>query len=131
MQNSKNKDEFEKTGIPTVYSGTFYLSRLVWKAIGEIIISARECMIWLQKVSKLISDNQLPVTWTTPTGFIVQMNYRKMKKQRVNTRMGESMLTKKVTIQHETDKIDFKSGYESRRINITYLFGTRLRQKIN
>ena len=26
---------------------------------------------------------------------------------------------------HETDKIDFKSGYESRRINITYLFGSR------
>ena len=26
---------------------------------------------------------------------------------------------------HETDKIDFKDGYESRRINITYLFGTR------
>ena len=26
---------------------------------------------------------------------------------------------------HETDKIDFKEGYENRRINITYLFGTR------
>ncbi len=26
---------------------------------------------------------------------------------------------------HETDNIDFKDGYESRRINITYLFGTR------
>ena len=26
---------------------------------------------------------------------------------------------------HETDKINFKKGYESRRINITYLFGGR------
>ena len=32
---------------------------------------------------------------------------------------------------HETDKIDFKDGYESRRINITYLFGTRQIKKIN
>ena len=32
---------------------------------------------------------------------------------------------------HETDKIDFKSGYESRRINITYLFGNRKIKKIN
>ena len=32
---------------------------------------------------------------------------------------------------HETDKIDFKSGYESRRINITYLFGTRKIKKVN
>jgi len=27
---------------------------------------------------------------------------------------------------HETDKINFKEGYESRRINITYLFGNRI-----
>ena len=31
---------------------------------------------------------------------------------------------------YETDKIDFKDGYESRRINITYLFGTRKIKKI-
>ena len=32
---------------------------------------------------------------------------------------------------HETDKINFKDGYESRRINITYLFGNRLVKKLN
>ena len=32
---------------------------------------------------------------------------------------------------HETDKIDFKEGYESRRINITYLFGIRTIKKNN
>ena len=31
---------------------------------------------------------------------------------------------------HETDKIDFKEGYESRRINITYLFGSRQIKKM-
>ena len=30
---------------------------------------------------------------------------------------------------HETDKINFKDEYEARRINITYLFGTRLIKK--
>ena len=32
---------------------------------------------------------------------------------------------------HETDKIDFKDGYESRRINVTYLFGDRLSEKLS
>ena len=32
---------------------------------------------------------------------------------------------------HETDKINFKDEYQARRINITYLFGTRLVKKIN
>ena len=31
---------------------------------------------------------------------------------------------------HETDEIDFKEGYESRRINITYLFGNRTIKKL-
>jgi len=103
---SKNKEEAELTGIPTIFKATFYLSKLVWKAIGEVIISAKECMIWLQKVSRLVSDNGLPITFTTPTGYIVQMNYMCMKKQRVNTRMGTSMMTKKITIQYETNKIN-------------------------
>ena len=30
---------------------------------------------------------------------------------------------------HETDEINFKDKYEGRRINITYLFGTRLIKK--
>lgn len=93
-------------GTPTIFQASNYLSKLVWKAIGEVIVSAKEAMLWLQKVSRLVSENGLPVTWHTPTNFIVQMNYREMKKQRVNTQMGESMITKKITIQHETDKID-------------------------
>ena len=102
----KTKEEAEKKSIPSVFQATYYLSKLVWKAIGDVIISAKECMVWLQKVSRLVSDNGLPVTWTLPTGYIVQMNYRQMKKQRINTRMGESMKTKKVTIQYETNKIN-------------------------
>ena len=102
----KDKDTSQATGIPTLFNASYYLSKLVWKSIGEVIISAKECMVWLQKVSRLVSENGLPVTWTLPTGYIVQMNYMQMKTQRINTRMGESMMTKKVTIQHETNKIN-------------------------
>mgnify|MGYP003132929040 FL=1 len=96
----------DNSGIPSIGQATNYLSKLVWKAIGEVIVSAKEAMLWLQTVSRLVSANQLPVTWTTPTGFKVQMNYMEMKKQKVYTKMGESMITKQVNIQHETKKID-------------------------
>ena len=94
------------SGIPSVGQATNYLSKLVWKAIGEVIVSAKEAMLWLQTISRLVSANGLPVTFTTPTGFKVQMNYYEMRKQRIYTQMGESMVQKKVTIQHETKKID-------------------------
>ena len=32
---------------------------------------------------------------------------------------------------HETDEINFDENYESRRINITYLFGYRFNKKMN
>ena len=32
---------------------------------------------------------------------------------------------------HETDEINFDEGYETRRINITYLFGYRFNKKMN
>jgi len=103
---AKDKDESELTGTPSIYEATLYITLLIWKSIGEIIISAKECMKWLQEVSKLVSDNGLKLTFTTPTNYIVQLNYMQMKKQRVNTRMGESMKTKKITIQYESEKID-------------------------
>ena len=100
------------SGIPSITQATNYLSKLVWKAIGEVIVSAKEAMLWLQTVSRLVSTGDpktkqsIPITFTTPTGFIVQMNYMEMKKQRVWTKMGESMVQKPVTIQFETKRID-------------------------
>jgi hypothetical protein len=30
------------------------------------------------------------------------------------------------TLFHETDRVEFREGYENRRINVTLLFGKRL-----
>ena len=57
--------------------------------------------------------------------------YKKILEQlpnHINTQSNIGINYKQLS---ETDKIDFKSGYESRRINITYLFGTRKIKKIN
>ena len=109
-------DKLDET--PTTFKATQYLSKIVWEALGNVIKSAKEAMIWLQDISKLVADNNLPVTWTTPTGFIVQMICPKMETRRINTNMGEKIWRpklnkfvddiRKTTIQVETDKVDKK-----------------------
>ena len=48
-------------------------------------------MSWLQKVTRLVSKNNVPITWTTPTGFIVQMICPVKTPKRINTNMGEKI----------------------------------------
>ena len=103
-------------GVPNIFKGSAYLSKLVWKALDEVIVSAKEAMSWLQHISKLVSENGLPVVWTTPTGAIVQMVCPVLETKRINTYMGEKIYRpktgnytpdiRKTSIAIETNKID-------------------------
>jgi len=61
-------------------------------------------MDFLKKVSRLVASENLPVTWTTPLGFPVQMMCYKKESKRVKTKMGDSII--KLSIQSDTDVID-------------------------
>lgn len=109
-------DRVELPGVPNIFKGTAYLSRLVWKALDEVIVSAKGAMKWLQDISKLVSENGLPVVWTTPTGAVIQMVCPVLETKRINTYMGEKIFRpktgtytpdiRKTNIAVETKKID-------------------------
>jgi len=116
IPNPFSTDKNPREGKPKLFIATAYLSRIVWKALDNVIVSAKEAMSWLQQVSKLVAQNNLPITWTTPNGAIVQMVCPVMKTKRVNTNMGEKIWRpklnkyvsdiKKTTMQVPTNKID-------------------------
>lgn len=62
-----------------------YLTRLIWKAIGEVVIKAREVMDWLRAVGQACVDADIDPTWTAPTGFIVAHNYPDYAKSKVKS----------------------------------------------
>ena len=86
-----------------VYSASRFLSALVWEAIGETVVAAREAMAFLQQVASLASGEGLPVNWTTPIGFIVAQAYIDMRERRVKTRLGDSVIL--LTIREEVEPI--------------------------
>ena len=83
-------NELREKGRPNPFGDETYrpcnfLADLVWESIGEVVGSARRGMDWLRDVAAVCLDNDVPVQWVTPNGFIVRMDYRKKHKNIVKT----------------------------------------------
>ena len=86
------KDEFTK-GSPNpwaqedfdMFLPSFWLSQVLWEAIGEIVIGARECMKWIQDCSSIVAKEDRPLVWKTPTNFVVHQEYFDFKELRITT----------------------------------------------
>lgn len=65
-----------------------YLSELIIKHIGTTVQAAPQVMGWLMECAHIVSENGLPVRWTTPAGLPVMQSYRKMKERRLDTTVG-------------------------------------------
>jgi len=60
-----------------------YLTPILWTAIGQVVIAARETMSWLQK--NIAKDY---ICWITPIGFPVYQYYKKSKEIQVYTQLN-------------------------------------------
>ncbi len=69
-----------------------YLAGVVWQAIGETVIAARQAMAWLKAVARLLSASGLPVSWTAPSGFPVCQAYPELKHRRVKTMLAGTVV---------------------------------------
>jgi DNA-directed RNA polymerase len=65
-----------------------YLGTLLWQALGDVVVKAREAMEWLHQVSDLVSDQNAHVGWTTPLGLRCKQSYLKGKTKTVNFYSG-------------------------------------------
>lgn len=81
------------------------MSRLIWTALGETVVSAFAGMDWMQKASRGITKQNQCVEWTVPvTGFRVRQTYSVMKRKRVRTILAGSAAFP--SVWHATEKVD-------------------------
>ncbi len=79
---------------PTAFSrpgqSSRYLAGLIWQALGEVVVKAKEAMDWLQEASALLAKDRdangkpLPTYWITPAGFPVTQKYSKTRLKQVD-----------------------------------------------
>jgi len=67
------------------YKAVHYLSSMVWKAIEEILDLPKQCMDWFVEVAQIVSAEGRPLQWTTPSGFVVKQDYKKVKENKIST----------------------------------------------
>lgn len=82
-----------------------YASKTVWDSIPLVVKGARQGMDYLKKVARLVSRASAPVTWQTPTGFIVHQSYYLPDMHRISTIMNGNIATR-VRIVQDSKHID-------------------------
>lgn len=81
-----------------------YLAGVNYKAIGKVVVAARNAMDWLKEVAKIAASDALPVVWTNPAGMPIQQNYQATTGKRIELTVGGKVT--KFTIQVDGKKLD-------------------------
>jgi DNA-directed RNA polymerase len=58
-----------------VRQASAYMAKIVWDAIGEVVVAAKDAMAFLKECVKLTNEARLPIRWTAPSGFLAEQNY--------------------------------------------------------
>lgn len=78
-------DELEKQKPPQIEPAQYgdaakHLSYVMWDALDDIVVKAREAMQWLQGWAKHAAKTGRPVAWVSPSGLHVVSEYEGMRK---------------------------------------------------
>ncbi len=74
-----------------------YLAKKIIFAVGKIVKSAPKYMLWFRKVAKLLAENNIPIKWTTPVGFVVYQAYKKTKRKEIKTILQSIILREEIS----------------------------------
>jgi DNA-directed RNA polymerase len=86
------------------FLNSLYMANVMYDALGEVVVAARQAMDWLQEVAQLAAAEGLPIWWTTPVGSRVMQEYKEMADQVVNLYIDGKRL--QLTIKREAGGID-------------------------
>ena len=81
-----------------------WLGGQVWASIGEVVVAAKDAMDWLKKVARVATKHNVPLQWTTPSGFVAHQSYMKTKERQISTRLHGVVI--KPVIKEDTTDLD-------------------------
>lgn len=88
------------------YKAATFMSKIIWNAIGDTVVAARDAMAFLKDIARAAASEGLPIRWTAPSGFPVMQEYRSSIGQRLKVHYQGRLIY--LTITHDGDKLDKK-----------------------
>lgn len=92
-------------------------AKVIWKAIGKVVIGPKQGMKFIQSVSAFVGKAGSHIEWTTPTGFIVeQREYVRDHKEVKTALMGRTCMRLSI----DTDKVNIRKTKSSSAPNFIH-----------
>ena len=99
-QRGNGEWHFEGNG----FGASLYMAKIILQAVEQTVLKAAEAMAWLKQVAGVVTEEGLPVRWTTPDGFLVIQEYREQSHRRVDTVIFGTR--HQVMVSSDTPKVD-------------------------
>jgi DNA-directed RNA polymerase len=96
-----------------------YLTGYVWEAISEVVVSARKAMDWIQDVAARVSKLNLPLIWTSPSGFVVQQQYPSVEERRIKTYIDNTLIMPTLN-ELDLEKLDKRRAVQGSSPNFVH-----------
>jgi len=105
-------EEHAKTApFKDLFEASHFISKLIWKAVGEKTESAQKVMSWLQGVARACNKLGEPIEWVTPTGFPVHMANMITKSKQLEIKLFDKVYRPRIPIEtQEIDKAEQVNG---------------------
>ena len=87
-----------------MYPAIKYLADILWDSIESLLTKPKKVMDWMQDTARVMTEQGLPLEWTTPSGFRVSQDYRKQVNRKVSTWLNGSLSA--VRFKDVTDELD-------------------------
>lgn len=96
-------DRRRKLGLPVpftdVYAPSMWLARIVHQVIDRVVPGVAALMRWLQEVSDICVRHDIPISWTSPSGFWIRQHYPKWKREEVRCAIGPKIRVHAINIE--------------------------------
>jgi DNA-directed RNA polymerase len=81
------------------YKAAIYAAEVIWDALGDTVVAAARAMDWLQRVSAVLVEADMPIRWTSPVGLPVMQDYREQNGKLVKVFVGGRQI--RLTVNEE------------------------------
>lgn len=104
------------------YRAAEYLKDVVVASLDAKIGAPRIAMEYFQSVAADLAERELPLIWTTPSGFTVRQAYVKSDSKRVNTMLGDKLVKFRTSVPNEKGGLDKRKQKSSAAPNVVHSY---------
>lgn len=101
----------------TTFQHALYLAPILWESIGEVVVSARQAMDWIQNSASLLAKNGHPLQYDSPLGFPVYQASYKYETRQIETQIGGRL---RLRLANDLDELSSRKQRQGSSPNLVH-----------